>query len=130
MLVVGTDLVWIPSFQKKSARDPDFLETLFTGRELDYCRSTHQSFRFESLAGRFAAKEAVLKALQVGLYDLDGVSFKDIEVVSASSGAPGLELSGSILKRSQELNLVHWSLSLSHSNEYAVAYVIGAGALK
>lgn len=129
MFTVGTDLVWIPSFQNICAREPEFLTTLFTGQELDYCRDSRHSFRFESLAGRYAVKEAVLKALQVGLYDLDGVDFRDIEVISAGSGAPALKLSGAILGRALELKLAHWSVSLSHSNDYALAYVLGAGEI-
>ena len=99
-----------------------FLGRIFTEAEQSYCR-----MRASSLAARFAAKEATMKALGTGVRD---VSWKDIEVVRAKSGAPSLRLYGRALARYQSLGLGDLALSLSHSREYAVAMVVGQSELR
>ena len=73
------------------------------------------------MAARFAAKEATMKALGTGTR---GVSWKDIEVLRRESGEPHIRLHGRAEERAQRLGVVEISLSLSHCQEYAVAFVV------
>ena len=93
-----------------------FLDRVYTPGEIAYCRG-----RPANLAARFAAKEATMKALGTGVR---GVGWKDIEVVRQESGAPGIELHGRGKSRAQRLGVVQITLSISHSREYAVAFVV------
>jgi holo-[acyl-carrier protein] synthase len=79
-------------------------------------------------AGKIAVKEAVSKALGMGINGLgwaQGAAWKDIEVISQSQSPPGLVLHGRALKASDRLGLRSWRLSLSHDGDYATATVIG-----
>jgi holo-[acyl-carrier protein] synthase len=117
MLSTGVDIVEIPRIRRVVERyGPRFLERIYTPGEIAYCRG-----RAPNLAARFAAKEAVMKALGTGVR---GVGWKDIEVVRAASGAPGILLHGRAEARAQRLGVLEMSLSLSHSREYAVAFVV------
>jgi holo-[acyl-carrier protein] synthase len=80
--------------------------------------------RAESLAGRYAAKEAVAKALGCGIGD---VEWKEIEVLGDEQRAPVLYLHGKAAQKAEELGLTTWSVSLSHSQSHAVAVVVMAG---
>ena len=116
-LTTGVDIIEIP----RIARTLDqygqrFLRRIFTQAEIEYCRG-----RPPNLAGRFAAKEATMKALGTGVR---GVSWKDIEVARAPSGAPSILLHGRAKARAQRLGVREISLSISHSREYAVAFVV------
>jgi len=96
-----------------------FAHRVFTDRELEACKG-----RPERLAARFAAKEAVSKALGTGIGQ---VAWREIEVVTDSSGRPELQLEGRAAGLAAELGLHLWSVSLSHTQEQAVAFVIAAG---
>jgi holo-[acyl-carrier protein] synthase len=96
-----------------------YLERVFTPGERELCGK-----RVESLAARFAAKEAVSKALGCGIGE---VSFQDIEVLQDERGAPVLNLIGPAAERAAELGLNQWSLSLSHSAGHAIAMVVALG---
>jgi holo-[acyl-carrier protein] synthase len=96
-----------------------FAHRVFTDRELEACKG-----RPERLAARFAAKEAVSKALGTGIGQ---VAWREIEVVSDSSGRPELRLDGRAGELAAELGLHLWSVSLSHTQEQAVAFVVAAG---
>lgn len=114
----GIDLIEIERIQKAIAKhDERFLSRVFTPAERQSCAD-----RPESLAARFAAKEAVAKALGSGL---DGFGFKDVEIVRAPNGAPGLELHGVAAEMALEQGLTRWTISLSHSQFYATAIAIG-----
>jgi len=118
MLTTGVDITEIPRIKRVLDRyGQRFLNRVFTPDEIAYCRG-----RAPNLAGRFAAKEAAMKALGTGVR---GVSWKDIEVIRADSGAPSLRLHGRAEKRAERLQMSEMSLSISHSREYAVA-VVGA----
>ncbi len=93
-----------------------FLNRVFTPGEIAYCRG-----RAPNLAARFAAKEATMKALGTGIR---GVGWKDIEVVRHESGAPAIKLHQRGETRAQRRGVQEISLSLSHSREYAVAFVV------
>ena len=118
MLTTGVDIIEIERIQRALERWGDrFLRRIYTEDEAAYCRG-----RPPNLAGRFAAKEAAMKALGTGLR---GVGWKDIEVVRASSGAPSVLLHGRAKARAEKLGVREMSLSLSHSRSYAVAFVVG-----
>lgn len=93
-----------------------FLNRIYTPDEIAYCRG-----RVPNLAGRFAAKEAVMKALGTGVR---GVSWRDIEVARHESGAPSILLHGRAKRRAQRLGVCEISVSMSHSRDYAVAFVV------
>ena len=117
MLTTGVDIIEIPRIKQVLDRyGQRFLNRVFTPDEIAYCRG-----RAPNLAGRFAAKEAAMKALGTGVR---GVGWKDIEVIRADSGAPSLRLHGRAEKRAERLQVGEMSLSISHSREYAVAFVV------
>ena len=117
MLSTGVDIIEIDRVRQVLERyGARFLQRVFTPGEIAYCRS-----RAPNLAARFAAKEATMKALGTGVR---GVGWRDIEVVRAASGAPGLRLHGRGLARAERLGVSETALSLSHSREYAIAFVV------
>jgi holo-[acyl-carrier protein] synthase len=84
------------------------------------CASSHQG-RLPTLAGRFAAKEAVVKALGCGI---GPVSWKEIEIRRGEQGQPVLKLHGNACQIAEEQGLETWSISISHTREHAVAVVV------
>lgn len=118
MYYVGVDIIEIERIEKVAARWGDrFLKRIYTGAELSICRN-----RAPALAVRFAAKEAVMKALGTGI---KGVGWREIEVLSNSDGKPLVYLYGRAKKKAEELGLGELAVSLSHSREYAIASVVG-----
>jgi len=100
-----------------------FLEKVFTAAEASYCRE--RAREFEHLAARFAAKEAVLKALGTGMSG--GVSLRDIEVVNSARGRPEIRLHGAAQRIVEERGITRIHLSLSHVEELAAAQVVMEG---
>ena len=100
-------------------RGESFITRIFTSAEQTECGTN-----FQSLAARFAGKEAVSKALGTGIGD---VGWKDIEILRAESGAPILKLHGYAQQLANQIGLVTWSISLSHTREHAVAMVVATG---
>ena len=122
MLVAGVDILEIARVRRVAERYGErFYRRIYTEGEIAYCRG-----RAPQLASRFAAKEAVMKALGTGVR---GVHWRDIEVVRGRGQAPRIELHGTALARAERLGLSHLALSLSHSKEYAVASVVGESRL-
>lgn len=123
MLRTGVDTIEIARVQAAIDCHGDrFLSRVFTEGELADCRE-----RTESLAARFAAKEAVAKALGTGIWR-SGVRWSDIEVRRhKSSGAPILLLHNAAGDLAEELQLTEWSLSLSHDRTNAIAFVVALG---
>jgi holo-[acyl-carrier protein] synthase len=118
MLVNGVDMIEISRVGDVAARyGQRFYRRIYTQDELDYCRG-----RAPQLASRFAAKEAVMKALGTG------VRWRDIEVVREMGRAPTIKLHGSALARARQLGIDHMAVSLSHSREHAVAFVVAESA--
>ena len=121
MLVNGVDIIEIGRVRSVAERyGQRFLKRVYTDRERAYSRG-----RAPQLASRFAAKEAVMKALGTGAR---GVSWREIEVVRERGRAPTIHLHGRALARAQRMGIGHLALSLSHSQEYAVAFVVGESA--
>ncbi len=103
------------------ARTPRFAERVFTPKEREYCDAKGAAAA-QSYAGRFAAKEAFLKALKTGWRGK--ITWQDIEIVNDADGVPSLNLSGEaeeVFKRSRA-DKMH--LSISHTSEHAVAHVV------
>ena len=113
----GVDIIEISRVQRVLDRYAQrFLNRVYTDGEIAYCRG-----RAPNLAARFAAKEATMKALGTGVR---GVGWKDVEITRQPSGAPAVVLHGRAKLRAQRLGVLDISLSLSHSREYAVAFVV------
>ena len=120
-LAVGVDIIEIERVAATLRRFGErFLERVYTPSETAYCRG-----RAPQLAARFAAKEAVMKALGTGTR---GVGWREIEVVRAPSGAPSIRLHGKAAARAASIGIGELALSLSHSRAYAVASVVGRRA--
>ena len=119
-LATGVDLIEIARIDEVVTRHgKHYLERIYTPAELEQCGK-----RAESLAGRFAAKEAVAKALGSGIGD---VAWKEIEVLGDENNAPVLTLHGEARKKADALGLSTWSVSISHSQSHSVAFVVAIG---
>ena len=119
-IATGVDLIEIARIEEVVARHgKHYLERIFTPAELEYCGK-----RAESLAGRWAAKEAVAKALGTGIGD---VAWTEIEILGDEQNAPALILHGMAESKAKELGLTNWSVSISHSQSHTVAFVVAVG---
>jgi holo-[acyl-carrier protein] synthase len=119
----GIDIVDVARIARLVSEHGDrFFERCFTQTERDYANSGGRR-RDEHLAARFAAKEAVLKALGTGLRE--GIAWTDIEVTRAATGEPGIELHGQAAAAATRRGIDRWLISLSHTNGIAMASVIG-----
>jgi len=98
-----------------------FLVRVFTDTERAYAESSKKR-RMEHYAARFAAKEAVFKALGTGWRD--GMAWTDVEVVRLATGQPTIILTGRALELANQLRITEWHISLSHTEIYAIASVI------
>src|SRR5271157_5591846 len=117
ILRTGVDLIEISRVSEVIARHgKHYLERIYTSAELEQCGKN-----IESLAGRFAAKEAVAKALGTGIGD---VAWKEIEILGNEQNAPVLTLRGIAEQKSKEIGLTNWSVSISHSMSHALAVAV------
>ena len=119
MIGIGIDAVEIERFRAVLARRPRLADRLFTEGERAY--GERQPDPAARLAARFAAKEAVMKALGVGL---GAFAFRDVEVVSAPSGKPSLVLRGGAAALAGRRGVVDWRLSLTHTAHLAEAVAV------
>ncbi|MCB0046990.1 MAG: holo-ACP synthase [Caldilineaceae bacterium] len=120
MLRTGVDIIEIDRIARAIDRHGNrFLHRIYTPAELAVCRG-----RTESLAARFAAKEAVAKALGTGVWR-EEITWTDIEIRRhAESGAPLLLLYNKAAHQAETMGLQQWSLSLSHDGNHAIAFVV------
>lgn len=127
-IALGTDICEVERIKKAYLRFSDkFLNKIFTENEIKYCESRGQR-KYQSFAARYSAKEAVSKALGIGINGLGwskGIDFKDVEVIRASNGSLSLSLTNNALMIQQHLEINQWNISISHSNNNAIATVIG-----
>lgn len=115
---VGTDIIEIHRVEQAILSWQDsFLRRIYTEAELESCHN-----RASSLAARFAAKEAVMKALGTGA---KGVKWRDIEILANSEGVPVVQLHDRAERKAEENGIAKFSVTMSHCKEYAVAFVIG-----
>lgn len=120
---VGVDAVDVARFRAVLARRPTVADRLFTDEERRYAEAARDPG--PRYAVRFAAKEAALKAFGVGVGAAD---FRELEVVRAEGGAPGLVLRGRAAALAQRLGVARCHLSLTHTDLVAVATVVAEGA--
>lgn len=114
-LSVGTDIIEISRIQKAIEKDnTKFLDSLYTEKEIEYCEARNLS-KYQSYAVRFAAKEAIYKAINENIEDY---TWKDIEILNDEKGKPFVSLHINVE------NLESIDISLSHCKEYAVAYAV------
>ena len=119
MIGIGTDVVEVDRFREAMARRPGLAERVFRDEERRYAEE--RTDPTERYAVRFAAKEAVMKALGVGL---GSFALRDVEVVKAPSGAPSLVLHGRAAEVAAERGVSSWLVTLSHSERSAVAVAV------
>lgn len=122
---VGVDLCGVDRMAEALARTPGFAARVFTEAERAYCDRRRRN-PAERYAARFAAKEAVLKAMGLGI---GACGMRDIEVVRASSGAPSVALHGRAVALAAERGITGWHLTLSHTDTVAIAQATGVATL-
>ena len=121
---IGVDAVEIDRFRRSLERTPSMKTRLFTHEELEYVEPHDDPTA--SLAARFAAREAVMKAMGVGL---GAFEFHDVWVQRADSGRPTLAVTGRAEQIANELGVTDWHLSITHTDTTAIAYVIAVRSL-
>ena len=116
---IGVDIIEIDRIERAVTRGGGrFLKRIYTDKELELCQN-----KSPALAARFAAKEAVMKALGTGI---KGVRWRDIETLANPDGKPIVNLYGGAQRTAKQLKLTEVEISLSHSREYAIASAIGS----
>jgi holo-[acyl-carrier protein] synthase len=121
MLGIGVDAVDIDRFRRALDRTPNFRTRVFTADELNGLNGKNDDA--PSLAARFAAREATMKVLGVGLGAFD---MRDVSIERQASGQPTLVVTGRALKLAREKGISQWHVSLSHTAQLAVAVVAAA----
>ena len=119
---IGVDICDVKRIRRALERHPTFAERVFTKEERSYCEQG--AARAECYAGRFAVREAVIKAL--GGYV--GKRWQDVSVSRAPSGAPTVRLAGSAKARADMLGIENVFVSFTHERDTAVAFVMAVGA--
>jgi holo-[acyl-carrier protein] synthase len=117
---IGTDIIEVGRVEKMVARGRQYLETIFSEKEVDYCET--KARRSEHYAARYAAKEAILKALGTGWRD--GLVFSDIEILNDEMGKPKVFLHGKVKELFDRQQIMQASISLSHTNQIAIAFAV------
>ena len=118
---VGVDIVGVQRVARLVEGRGGILDRVFSAREQEYCLGRRRR-RYEHLAARFAAKEAVLKAFGTGV--AARMRWTDVEIVNEASGRPRVELHGEVAALAQRRNLLDLDVSLSHSHDLAVAHAV------
>ncbi len=126
MIKTGVDILKIERVKEKCEREEHFFDSFLTNAEKEYLKSKScdktPNLKYQSVAGFFACKEAVLKALGQGIKQLN--MLKEIEVLHDKLGKPILNVSGSVKKIFEELNISESDVSISHDGEYVVAICV------
>lgn len=112
----GIDLVEVKRVEK-AIQKQHFVDTVYTKKEQEYCDARGKG-RGASYAARWAAKEAVVKALGTGL---SGGALTDIEIINDEAGCPHVTLYGGIAERAESIGVLGISVSMTHVKEYAAA---------
>ena len=119
----GIDIVETARIKRMTEQhEQRFLDRCFTPAEQAYC-CRNEKRRYEHLAGRFAAKEAILKVLGTGWSG--GISWTDIEILPEPSGQPKVSLTGECQLVAKRLGITTWHMSISHIETHATASAIG-----
>jgi holo-[acyl-carrier protein] synthase len=121
---IGTDIVECLRIAQMIERHGDlFITRVYTDHEIEYCQTRKQST--QHFAGRWAAKEAVLKALGTGWRR--GISWRDVEIRNDTSGKPTVALRGGARDVVEELHISQMLISISHCRSHATAYALAVG---
>jgi holo-[acyl-carrier protein] synthase len=121
IISIGIDIIEVARIREVLARTPRFAERVFTAAERSYCDS-RGAVAAQHYAARFAAKEAMLKALQTGWRG--GIAWQDVEIASQDSGAPFLIFYREVQELFKKSGATAAHLSMSHTSEHAIAQVI------
>ena len=119
MIGIGVDLCEVDRMRAALARTPTLRDRLFTDDERAYCDLRNDPT--ERYAARFAAKEAILKAMGLGV---GACRWRDIEVLRADSGAPSVRLHGAARALAEERGISRWLLTISHTSQTAEAIAV------
>ena len=118
-ILCGTDIIEISRIQKSIEKSGQtFLNLIYTPAEIEYCESKGRS-KYYHYAGRFAAKEAIYKAVSSLLKDKFAISWQNAQVINDKNGMPQIEFIGTEFKEIKDINI-----SISHCREYATATVV------
>ena len=124
ILGIGTDIVECPRIGKMIEQHGElFLRRVYTEREIRYCQARKHAI--EHFAGRWAAKEAILKALGTGRSH--GITWTNIEVRNGNNGRPQVMVCGTARETMQERGIANILVSISHCRTYATAYAMAVG---
>jgi len=118
---VGTDIIEVGRIITAIEKGPSFKKRVYTAREVNYCENKKKG-KYSSYAARFAAKEAVAKSLSEGVGE--NVSLSEIELTNTENGAPYIILYGHTCQYSKELGIREIKISVSATDNFAVAYAI------
>ena len=122
---IGIDLCSVERISRMLRDHGDhFLQRTFTPAEVAYARRRKKGFK-ETLAGRFAAKEAVMKALGTGWRE--GIEFLGIEILNRPSGKPYVVLHGTTAERAEALGVAAWEVTITHTEGLAIAVAAAEG---
>lgn len=119
ILDIGVDIVEIERIKRYLNKNENFLKKLFTEKEIELFRE--KGYAPQTIAGNFAAKEAISKSLGLGIR---GYNFKDIEILRDKLGKPIVKTHNNLEKISKNYNILEIKVSISHGKDYAVANAI------
>lgn len=119
ILDIGVDIVEIDRIKEALTKNERFLNKLFTKNEIEYFNS--KNFKVETIAGNFAAKEAISKAIGTGIRNFN---FSDMEILRNDLGKPVVKTYNNLKQICIDFNVLDIKVSISHSNKYAVANAI------
>lgn len=123
---LGTDIIEIPRIAEMIERHGElFINRIYTDVEIRHCQMRKHST--QHFAGRWAAKEAVMKVLGTGF--IKGIGWKDVEVQNLRSGRPILKLSGGAKLRAEKIGIGEVLITISHCREYATATAVGVAGV-
>ncbi|OPX18207.1 holo-[acyl-carrier-protein] synthase [candidate division WOR-3 bacterium 4484_100] len=120
VLGIGIDIIEVSRIKSATMRRKKFLDNIYAPEEIRL--SERGEFRYEELAGRFAAKEAFFKAIKTGWRQ--GVKFNEVVVLNEKSGAPYIKLKGRTAEIARTLSIKEIFVSISHTKDLAVGVVV------
>lgn len=117
----GTDIIEIDRIKESiESTERKFCDRVYTEKEIEYCESKNVQ-KYQSYSGRFAAKEAIFKALSTLIKDKYKIKWTDFEIINDKKGKPNVQINTNILDKSLIKNI---DVSISHCKEYATAVCI------
>lgn len=119
MIKCGTDIIEIDRI-KDAIEKEGFKKRVYTEKEIEYCESKNVQ-KYQSYSGRFAAKEAIFKALSILIEDKYKIKWTDFEIINDEEGKPNVQINTNIIDKSLIKNI---DISISHCKEYATAVCI------